>query len=200
MSTGMLVLNVVIVECATTLNSQINIQSCTFIFFEQIFHSIRALFGCVIACRTGGLASCPCHFSPQLPNPPVLQARSVRLLVFGCFHPIWTLFGPVRLLKSSYFFQQLYWRLKYRKKYVWFEISKLKVGFIPYGLNFFHSFPVPKTHDWTGSKLDAWWSAGFLVIVYKHSCFYPILLFHPILLLTFQDVSTLYYYSALYYY
>ena len=26
---------------------------------------------------------------------------SVRLLVFGCFHPIQTLFGPVQLLKSS---------------------------------------------------------------------------------------------------
>ena len=122
------------------------------------------------------------------------------IISFQLFQSYMYLIWACMAIKIQLFFQQLYWRLKYRQKNVlWFEISTLKVDFFLYGSNFFHSFPVPKAHDRTGSKLDAWWSAGFLVIVYEHSCFYLILLFHSILLFTFRDVSTLYYYSALYY-
>ena len=98
-------------------------------FFEQIFYLIQALFG------------------------------SVRLSVFGSFHPIRTLFGPVRLLKSSDFvssyteeqsiakFCCLVWNIKAESRF--YSIENALVGF--------ERFPfVPSAKSSGLNKIKTW--------------------------------------------
>ena len=89
------------------------------------------------------------------------------IISFRLFPSYMNLIWACKTIKIQRFRQQLYWRIKYKKRYVvWFEISKLKVGFIlsrmlRYGSNFFHSF---------GSKLVCLMVNRFSCHHLVHSC------------------------------
>ena len=119
---------------------------------------------------------------------------TVRLLILGIFHSIWTLFGPVRLLNLRISMCSPlcthYWENPLSKYFseweiCWYLLQEKKLA----------------PPSWIHNLQSIYYYVCTLWdVMYTMGCFHSILLFRSKLLSTSGDVSTLYYYSALYYY